>query len=162
MNEHGLRPRKLHHYSALLSLCFSVPSVVLALAFLGCAGEPRHPGWKNSAGAEQYERLMWQAMRDKNWKEVEYHLAPTFVGVAPTGQALDSEGWVEYWKTAAISEFSLGEIAIQPNGADMTITYVLHLSGKKSQSQAFRVVSVWQEIKHGWILIASSATPVLG
>jgi hypothetical protein len=137
-----------------------VSLVVAFLCVLGCAGEPKHPSWKNATGAEQYEQLMWKAMRDKNWNEVEYHLAPTFVGVTDAGQVVDRAGWVELWKAAAIGEFSLGEVSVQPNGADMTVTYVLHLSGNKSQ--AFRVVSVWQQIKHGWILIASSATPVRG
>jgi len=137
-----------------------VSFVAAFLCLLGCAGEPKHPGWKNATGAEQHERLIWQAMRNKEWKEVEYHLAPTFVGVTGAGQALDRAGWVEHWKAAAIREFSLAEVSVQPNGADMTVAYVLHLSGNKDQ--AFRVVSVWQELKHGWILIAASVTPILG
>lgn len=135
--------------------------VFLVVAFLcvsGCAGEPKHPNWKNATGAEQYEWLMWKAMRDKNWKEVEYHLAPTFVGVTDAGQTVDRDGWVEYWKAAAIGEFSLGEVSVQPSGTDMTVVYVLHLSGNKNQ--AFRMVSVWQEIKRGWLLIAASTTPI--
>src|SRR5215472_4965818 len=141
----------------LISSRSLVSLVVVFLCVLGCAGEPKHPSWKNATGAEQYEWLMWKAMRDKNWKEVEYHLAPTFVGVTDAGQTVDRDGWVDYWKAAVIGEFSLGEVSVQPSGTDMTVVYVLHLSGK---NQAFRMVSVWQEIKHGWLLIASSATPI--
>jgi hypothetical protein len=142
----------------LIPSCYFMSFAVSLVFLLGCGGEPKHPGWKNATGAEQYERLMWQAMRDKDWKEVEYHLAPAFVGVTGSGQALDRAGWVEHWRAAAISEFSLAEVSVQPNGADMTVAYVLHLRGE--QTAVFRVVSVWQQVKGGWILIAASTTPM--
>jgi hypothetical protein len=144
--------------ATVIPWCSLVSFVVCFLLVLGCGGEPKHPGWKSATGAEQYERLMWQAMRNKDWKEVEYHLAPTFVGVTATGQALDRAGWVEHWKTATIAEFSLAEVSVQPAGTDMTVAYVLHLSGDRDE--VFRVVSVWQEVKGGWILIAASTTPI--
>jgi Domain of unknown function (DUF4440) len=139
-----------------------VASVVMILFLLGCTigKESKHPTWKNATGAEQYERLMWQAIRDKDWKEVEYRLAPTFVGVNSKGSAFDRAGWVEYWKASPVTDFALGELTVQPNGTDMTVTYVLRLNAGASGS-ALRVVSVWQENKGGWMLIATSATPAL-
>lgn len=141
----------------------SVSSVVgviclFCLGLVGCAGgEPKHPTWKNATGAEQYERLIWQSIRDKEWNGLEYHLAPTFVGVTAKGQVLDRAGWVEHWKAAQIRQFSFGEAAVQPNGADMTVTSVLHLD----DGPALQVVSVWQQNKRGWTLTATSTTPVL-
>src|SRR5262245_15673660 len=85
--------------SLALPLSSSVASVVRALIALslaitlGCmGGEPKHPTWKNATGAEQYERLMWQALRDKDWKEAEDRLAPTFVGVVANGEPMDRAG----------------------------------------------------------------------
>lgn len=150
--------------ACLFSLRSSVPSVVILVwlfaGALGCTigGASKHPAWKNATGAEQYERLLWQAIRDKDWKEVEYRLAPTFVGVDAKGQTFDRAGWVEHWKAAQIKDSSLGEVSVQPNGTDMTVTYVLHLSG--GGSTALRVVSVWQQVKGGWMLIAQSGTPI--
>jgi Domain of unknown function (DUF4440) len=146
------------HWIPSGSLVFSV---VLGLALAGCTigKAPKHPSWKNATGAEQYERLMWQAIREKNWKDVEYHLAPTFVGVNANGAAFDRAGWVEYWKSSTLTDFSLGELTAQPNGPDMTITYVLRLNVGGSAS-AFRVVSVWQQVKGGWRLIVTSHTPI--
>lgn len=141
----------------LSPLCASVTSVVVILLLTGCTigKEPKHPNWKNATGAEQYERLMWQAIRDKKWQDLESHVASTFVGVNPRGQSLDRAGWVDYWKAAPVRDFNLGEVSTQPNGPDITVTYALNLNS----GPALRVISVWQQVKGGWMLIATSITP---
>lgn len=135
---------------------------VLYLALAGCSGPPKHASWSNATGAEQYERLMWQSIRDKNWNQYSRRLAPTFVGVAADGRALDRQGWVDYWKRRAIKDFSLGDVQVQPEGPDMVVTYVLHLeeTSSSSSSAGVRVVSVWQQVKSGWMLTASTMTPI--
>lgn len=131
---------------------------------LGCAGPPTHPTWKNATGAEQYERLMWQAIRNRDWTGFERQLAPAFVGVDATGAVFDRAAWVEHWKQAAITDYSLGEVAIQPAGADLVITYVVTVTGAAPADHApgarMRVVSVWQQVKSRMILTASSITPI--
>jgi len=52
----------------------------LALACLalicGCTIWPQKPAaWSNATGAEQFERLWWQDVKDKNWSEVEQRLS---------------------------------------------------------------------------------------
>jgi hypothetical protein len=135
--------------------------VVLAcfvcLGLAGCTGaESKRSTWATATGAEQYERLMWQAIRDKDWTEFEYRLAPLFVGVNPAGQTLDRAGWIQYWKSGPVTDVSLAEVAVQPNGADMTVSYVLHVGSRPG----LRVLSVWQQVKKGWILTATSMTPL--
>ena len=108
---------------------------------------------------------MWKAVREKDWKNFEGHLAPTFVGVNARGEALDRAGWLGYWKAAAVADYSLGEIAVQPEGADMVLTYPLHIAGQPNSSAdsgpGLRVVSVWQTVKSRWVLISTSVTPVV-
>jgi hypothetical protein len=136
----------------------------MVLSFAGCTigGEPKHPAWKSATGAEQYERLMWQAIRDKDWKNVEYHLAPTFVGVDANGKAFDRAAWVEHWKSAPVQEFSFGEVSVQPEGPNMVVSYILHVSETQgTPGDGLRVLSVWQQVKRGWILTATSTTPVV-
>jgi hypothetical protein len=135
---------------------------ILLAVLVGCAGEPKHPAWNSATGAEQYERLMWQAIHDQDWANIERHLAPTFAGVNAAGRLFDRAGWLEYWKNAHLREYSLGEVAVQPQGADMVVTYVVHLGPEASgaANSGLRVVSVWQEIKGRWTLIATSATPI--
>jgi hypothetical protein len=141
---------------------FAAALCVLALLFAGgCAGPPKHPTWKNATGAEQYERLMWQAVRDKDWTNFEAHLAPTFVGVNQRGEVLDRAGWIAFWKSAQPADYSLGEVTVEPEGQDMVVTYVLSPSIATAQSGTeLRVISVWQSTKHGWILISTSSTPI--
>jgi hypothetical protein len=172
----------------------SAPTAVflLSLALLaGCAGSPRHPTWKNATGSEQYERLMWQAMKSQQWKDVESHLAPMFVGVSADGRKYDRQGWMEYWKSARPGDYSLGEVTVDPAGANMVVSYVLVITqqaaarstskahsdneanaqssgtgasgaadNKATPGQPLRVVSVWQQVRSGWIMTATSLTPV--
>ncbi len=136
----------------------------LLTVLAGCAGAPKHSTWNNVTGTEQYEHLMWQAVRDQDWTNFEHHLAPTFVGVNASGQAFDRAGWVEHWKAQHLDEFSVGEVSVQPEGPDMVVTYVLHLNGKAGAlakpGASLRVISVWQQVKKGWMLAATSSTPV--
>jgi hypothetical protein len=136
-------------------LCSFVSFVVLVL---GCAGPPKHPSWKNATGGEAHERLMWQAIREGDWRNFEQHLAPAFVGVDWTGRGFDRAGWVERWKAAPIHDYSLGEITVQPAGADMVVTYLATLPG--AAPDQIRVVSVWQQVKGHSILTTTSMTAV--
>jgi Domain of unknown function (DUF4440) len=137
--------------------------VGIGLVIAGCAGgEPRHPTWNNATGAEQHERLLWKAIQDKDWGNVERSLSPTFVGVNADGRMFDRAGWLELWKSAQVAEFSLGELQVQPEGPDMKVTYILHLpaSGTGPAPAGQRVVSVWQQLKTRWLLSATSITPI--
>ena len=104
---------------------------------------------------------MWQSIHDKNWPEVERHLAPAFVGASAQGKALDRAGWLEYLKSIPPSDYSLGEVQVQPAGGDMVVGYVIQFSNQSAgHATGLRVVSVWQSLKRGWVLISQSHTPV--
>jgi hypothetical protein len=138
-----------------MALCSFVSFVFL---ILGCAGPPKNPSWKNATGGEAHERLMWQAIRDGDWRNFEQHLAPAFVGVDSSGKSFGRSGWLERWKAAPVHDYSLGEITVEPAGADMVVTYLATLPG--TAPDQIRVISVWQQVKGHWILTASSMTPV--
>jgi hypothetical protein len=138
--------------------------VLLSFALSGCWKQPAHSTWNTATGGEQYERLMWKAIQDKDWAQVERHLSPTFVGVNAEGQLLDRTGWIAYWKSSQPVNFSLGELTVQPEGADMKVTSVVHFQGGAEKPAGgpagLRVISVWQQIKTRWALIATSITPI--
>lgn len=139
--------------------------MIFGLLLAGCAGESKHPSWSNSTSAEQHERLMWKAIQDKDWSNVERHLSPTFVGVNAAGQVFDRSGWVAYWKSSPLQDFSLGEISVHPEGPDMKVTYIFHLQGTSAGAEpapGLQIVSVWQQYKTGWMLTATALTPIQG
>ena len=158
-------PRFAKAQNRPLSSLYSSVSLVIAIGLLmaGCVGEPKHATWTNATGAEQNERLMWQAIQGEDWVNVERHLSPTFIGVAANGRMFDRTGWVELWQGAQVQEFSLGEMQIQPEGSDMKVTYVLHFKASAKAplpSSGLRVISTWQEVKSRWMLTAMSMTPI--
>ena len=138
--------------------------MVCVALLTGCWEKPAHPTFQTATAAEQLERLMWQAAQKKDWVDFERHLTPTFSGSNSAGQPLDRAGWIDYWKTAQLKDFSLGDVVTQPAGPDIVATYVLHYNGSdashSSPAVGVRVVSVWQEVKKGWILISQSQTPI--
>jgi len=149
--------------SSFVKRSLAISILLLAFFLAGCWKEPGKLNWKNAPGAEQYERLMWQAIREKDWNEMEHHVASTFVGVSAGGQKLDRPGWMAYWKGLQIKDFSLGDLTVQANGPDMVIAYDLHLiaaAGTPVSDAGLRMVSVWQQVKSGWILISQSGTPI--
>jgi hypothetical protein len=140
-----------------------VITVIIAGALAGCAGESKHPTWSNATGAEQHERLMWQAIRDKDWNNFERRLSPTFIGANADGQTFDRAGWLALWKGAQVKQVVLGDFQVEPEGTDMKVTYVIHFQAAGaglSEPAGLRVLSVWQQTKSGWMLTATSITPI--
>lgn len=75
----------------------------------------------------------------------------------------DRTGWVEQWKGAGVQEFSLGEMQIQPEGADMKVTYILHVKASAralQSSSGLQAISIWQDVKGRWMLTANSMTAI--
>jgi uncharacterized protein YceK len=137
--------------------------ILMTFALLsGCAGVPKHPTWTNATGAEQNERLMWQAIHDKDWANVERHLSPTFVGVIPDGRIFDRASWLQLWQSTDVREFLQGELQVRPGGQDMKVTYIFHVQTPilGPAPEGFRVMSVWQDVKSRWILSAVSITAI--
>jgi hypothetical protein len=143
---------------------FSFLAFVVFWFIPGCSGPPKHATWSNATGAEQYERLMWETAHSKDWNAFGHRLAPTFIGVDSSGKAFDRMAWVERWKNARLGAYSLGEVAVQPEGVDMVVSYILDLApggtGNADSGERLRVVSVWQQVKAGWIQTACSMTPI--
>lgn len=160
----------------------SALTLVSIALFAGCAGEPKHPTWNSATGAEQHERLLWQAIKAQKWRDVEIRLAPMFVGVGADGKKYDRAGWMEYWKSAPGRDYSIGEVTVDPAGTDMVVSYILVFNSKVFNSKSagdsrssgnssggdnnigsnpsLRVVSVWQQVKSGWIMSTTSLTPI--
>src|SRR5215471_665830 len=96
-------PKRICQILALTSLC-------LLLAECSMWKE-KSPAWANATGAEQFERLWWQNVKEKNWDEVEKHLAPTYV-YQTSGTTRDRDASLQHLKNLEIAEYELGDVEI--------------------------------------------------
>ncbi len=134
---------------------------VLALASCTMWGEKKHPGWKGATSGEQLTRLFWQAVKEKNWKEVQSHIGATAIGMSARGDST-REQMMEHLKSMEISDFQIGEVRSEPAGADLIVSYTLTVKGTvggQPLPSSVRMMSVWQEVKNGWIIVAHSSVP---
>ena len=129
----------------------------VALAETACWNPPKVSSWTNATGAEQFERLLWQEIKAKNWSAVEPRLASTYVAQT-SGAWRDRAESMEHFKALDISDFSLGEVEVRPAGADMVVTYKMNLrgsyQGKPLELKDVRMMTVWQQVKGGWVAVA--------
>jgi ketosteroid isomerase-like protein len=142
-----------------------VPAFALVFFTLaGCAAwpPPKNSSWSNATGIEQFERLWWNSVKEKDWNEVERHLASTYVVVSPGG-TFDRDSALAQIKQDEIDEFSMGNISIQPNGDATVITYTMTMRGRHNgqpfQLNGDHMMTVWQQQKRGWVQVAHAHSP---
>ena len=128
----------------------SLFALVLAVALLSAAHsqsiwkESKNPGWKAATGVEQYERLMWKAVKDKDWLAVESHMASNFVYQDGSGTKDKAQRLADL-KSVSIGDEPISEPVVIPSGDHAIVTY--RMNGNK-------VMSVWQQQKSGWVMVA--------
>lgn len=147
-------------------ILFLAAALALGGILSGCTmwKKPATSSWSNATGAEQYERLLWQDIKAKDWTSVSQHLSSTFVDLDPSGTR-DRDATMEHLKGIDIDDYSIGNMTVTPSGNDMVVTYTISLRGKQGghplPATSFRMMTVWQQMKKGWIAAAHSSTPVL-
>ncbi len=126
----------------------------------GCTiyGEKKPPTIKSTTSAEQYERLFWSAVKAKNWQQVPGMLAANVMYNAG-GKILSKDQVVPYLQGLNIADFTISNMVVKPNGADMTLSYTVQLSSANGPLQTFTAISVWQQVAKGWILIVHTEQP---
>jgi hypothetical protein len=130
-------------------------AALATVGLTGCTvyGEKKPPTLKSTTSAEQYERLFWSAVKAKNWLQLPGMLAAN-VMYSPGGKLLTKDQVVPYLEGLNIADFTLTNMVVKPNGADMTLSYTLQLSTASGPVQTITAISVWQQVTSGWILIA--------
>jgi hypothetical protein len=132
-------------------------SSLALLALTGCTlfGDKNPPTLKSTTSAEQYERLLWAAVKAKTWVQVPGFLAANVV-YGEGGKLLTKDQVVPYFQTLNLTDYTITGMVVKPNGPDMTLTYTLQLA---PAGQTVNAVSVWQQTSQGWILIVHTETP---
>jgi hypothetical protein len=144
-----------------------MPRFSLAL-ILACAGLLQactvwgdHPvrNWTDVTGGESLERNFWMEVKAKNWTELEKHVAGNFISASTDGTK-DKATALEHLKQLQVDEYSVGNFQVELNGQSLVVTYSLTLTGTSAgtplASEPRRMMSVWQQQKSGWVIIAHS------
>jgi hypothetical protein len=133
------------------------------LLFLqGCTLWGEHPisHWADATGGEGLERNFWKEVKNKNWSELDRHLAGNYVSFTPEQGRMDRETTVAYLQKLQLNEFSLGAFESELNGSTLVVTYTITLrgnfSGQPLPTAPMRMMTVWQQQKPGWMAIAHS------
>lgn len=142
-----------------------VTLVVLSplLSLAGCTkwGEKKHPNWHQATSGEHLVNLFWKDVKDKKFQELGIHVAPEFMG-ANEMSTLDKPALLEHVSHIDIESFQIGEVQTRPSGRDLIVSYVMTLRLKSpngsSRDTRLRMLSVWQELKHGWVVVAMSSS----
>jgi hypothetical protein len=138
--------------------------LIMILLFPACTMWNERPAkaWNDVTGGESLERVLWRNIKDKNWKELEPHLAPNFVLVTPSG-SYDRLAAMEHWKQLNLEEYSLGNFDVQLNGDTYVVSYMVNLranrSGRELTPDPLRVMTVWQHQGSQWLMLAHAASP---
>jgi hypothetical protein len=110
--------------------------------------ESKNPAWKSATGVEQYERLMWKAVKDKDWLAVESHMASNFVYQDASGTKDKAQRLAEL-KSSPIGDEAMSDLLVTPSGEHAIVTYAM--GGRK-------IMSVWQQQKSGWVMVAMATS----
>src|SRR5919108_5530272 len=108
-----------------------VLSVMYVLFWCGCTMWREHKphAWTDVTGGESLERVFWRQLKEKNWPQVESHLAGTYVLLTPQG-TLDRAAAIERWKQLELQDYSLGDFRVELNGNTYVVSYTLTIRGK--------------------------------
>jgi len=115
-------------------------------------------GWAGATGGEQLEKLFWEDVKSKNWADLDRRLASTFAAVATNG-TMDRAAFLQKLHGLNVAEVNLANCNSQLNGGDLMVTCVRDIRADSAVPPA-STLSVWQQVKKGWIMVAHSETPL--
>ena len=132
-----------------------------AILLQGCTMWREHAvnKWADATGGEGLERSFWNEVKNKNWNELERHIAGNYILVTREGR-LDRAPALERLKELQIQDFSTGEVQTELHRDTIVVTYSITLrgthAGEPLPTGPIRRMAVWQQQKSGWMKIADS------
>ncbi len=137
-------------------------AVLALLATTACTVYPEKakPAWDTATSGEQHERLFWESVKAKNWRDVEAHLSGTVVTEAPNA-VRNKQQTMEHIRQLNLTDYSLGDVQTEINGGDLIVTYTITVhgtfNGQPLPDQPMRMMSVWQPVTKGMVMIAHTS-----
>ena len=131
---------------------------VVAMMLSSCtAWNKPAAGWSGATGGENIEQYFWDDVKKKDFRNIERHLSSSVVVTGPTG-ATDRDAFLQQLRSSQTTSVALSECASHLNGEDLMITCTLQRDG--NPAGRFTTLSVWQQLKTGWVMVAHSETPI--
>ncbi len=135
-------------------------SAIVLLA--GCTMWREHQvsDFKDATGGEGLERSFWKQVKTKHWNAVEGHLASNYVSATPEEGRLDRAATLAHLQQLQLDEYTLGDLQTELNTETLVVTYAITMrgtfAGQPLPSEPVRMMTVWQNQKAGWVVIAHS------
>jgi ketosteroid isomerase-like protein len=135
--------------------------LVAVFSFPSCTVYKSHPvtSFADATGGEGFERAFWQDVRNKDWKDLQQHLASSFTYMGPSG-TLDRDAALTTLQQMDLKDFSITDLKTQLSGNTVVVTYAITLRGTSGgqplPDQPQQRMSVWHEHKSGWLVIAQA------
>jgi hypothetical protein len=120
----------------------------------------------DATGGEGMEHVFWKNVQEAKWTEVDRSLASNYVGVTPTG-TMDRTAALDQYRSWQLKDSAIGDLKTEMNGNTFVVTYTITLNGTSSSGTAGsqplpsapqHMMTVWQQQKAGWIVIAHSVS----
>lgn len=161
-----LSPRRynlgMRFRTTLPTVCRSL-GLLLILMMPSCTFYGDHPARtaEEATGGEGLERVFWKNVAARNWIEIDHALASNYTGVTGAGN-LDRAAALDQYRQWQLKDYSIGDLKTELNGTTVVVTYTITLNGTAAAqplpSTPQRMMSVWQQEKLGWVVIAHSAS----
>ena len=135
--------------------------IYLASLMMSCtAGRPpRFQSWSHGTGAEAYERSFWKAIQDRDFDAAERRLAPIYTLTTSAG-ILGREQAAAYFRSLGLKDIEIADLHVVPEGDDMVVSYAAIVETRSTSTpRRYYMISVWQQVKRGWIMTAHSEVP---
>ena len=136
--------------------------LLLLPCLLACTLNKARPAttFAGSTGGEGLENVFWKSVKAKDWVAIDRALASNFVGINPDGR-FNAAAWFDHIKQLELTDYSIGNLQIQMNGNTFVVTYDVTMTGtiggQPIPATPVHRMSVWQQQKAGWVLIAQTA-----
>ncbi|MGA9530222.1 MAG: nuclear transport factor 2 family protein [Terriglobales bacterium] len=128
-----------------------------------CTFYGEHPArtMAEATGGEGLERVFWKNIAAGNWDEIDRSLSSNYVGIASGGN-LDHAAALDQYRQWQLKSYSIGDLKTELSGTTIIVTYSITLNGTAAAqplpSTPQRMMTVWQQQKRGWVVIAHSTS----
>lgn len=142
-------------------LALTVASMLTIVFAPACTFYGEHPArsMSDATGGEGLERVFWKNVAARNWVEIERVMASNYSGVTPQG-TLDRDAALAQYRQWQLHDYSIGNLNTELNGNTMVVAYTITLKGTADSAPLplipQHMMTVWQQQKAGWIVIAHS------